>query len=86
MMGPFQLTISNRNENSIWQFASAAAIVAAVGLLIIRGWSVSPTGHPVIFEQDQLSSEALEQTPSSASKWVVLEDSRQLRPVLTFPH
>ncbi len=86
MMGPFQLTTSNRNENSIWQFASAAAIVAAVGLLIIRGWNVSPTGHPVIFEQDRLISEALEQTPSSASKWVVLEDSRQLRPILTFRH
>ena len=29
MMGPFQLTMSNRKENSMWQFASAAAIVAA---------------------------------------------------------
>ncbi len=86
MMGPFQLTMSNRNENSMWQFASAAAVVAAVGLLIIRGWNVSPAGHPVIFEQDQLISKALEQTPSSASNWVVLEDSRKLRPVLTFPH
>ena len=86
MMGPFQLTTSSRNNNSMWQFASAAAVVAAVGLLIIRGWNVSPVGHPVIFDQDQLISEALEQTPSSASKWVVLEDRRKLRPILSFSH
>ena len=30
MLGPFQLAMSNRNENSMWQFASAAAVVAVI--------------------------------------------------------
>ena len=86
MMGPFEIALSSRRDNSIWQFASAAAIVAAFGLLLIRGWDSSPQGYPVIFEQDQLISKALEKTPSSSSEWVALGDNRELRPILTFPH
>ena len=86
IMGPLESKLSSRPDSSIWQLASAAAIVAAIGLVMIRGWNASPGGYPVIFEQDRLISNALEQTPSSSSKWAVLEDDRELRPILTFPH
>ena len=88
MMGSSETNVNNirTKHNSLWQFATAATAVAAIGLLLVREWSFSPTSQPVLFDQDQLVSEALEQAPSSADSWVSLADGRKLRPVLTFPH
>ena len=72
--------------NPIWQFATAATVVAAIGLFLVRGWGDFPAGQPVLFEQDQLLSQALDHATSSPTDWVGLADGRELRPILTFPH
>ena len=57
-----------------WQYAVAATLVAAAGLLLVPDMNRS---------NEPLLSAALEQAPSRASGWETLEDGRKLRPVLS---
>lgn len=66
-----------RKARATWQFAAAATLVAAAGLLLMPD-SQQPDSY------DALLSSALESTPSMASGWKTLPDGRQLRPVLSF--
>mgnify|MGYP001581007698 CR=1 FL=1 len=59
-----------------WQYAVAATLVAAAGLLLVPDMNRS---------SEALLSAALDEASSRASGWETLEDGRKLRPVLSFP-
>lgn len=69
--------LPKRKARATWQFAAAATLVAAAGLLLMPD-SQQPHSH------DAILSAALESTPSMASGWKTLSDGRQVRPVLSF--
>lgn len=66
-----------RGERPVWQYAVAASLVAAAGLLLTPNWQEAPSG-------DAMLAAVLEDVPSMASGWQALEDGRQVRPVLSF--
>jgi hypothetical protein len=66
-----------QDRRPTWQYAIAASLVAAVGLVLTPSWQQAPQGDPVL-------ASVLEQTPSMASGWKTLDDGRQVRPVLSF--
>jgi len=68
-----------------WQFAMAASVAAVCGVLITQTIRDSSPGVPELLQEDRLLSAALEKMPSMADDWEILEDGRQLRPILTFP-
>lgn len=66
-----------RSPRPAWQYAVAASLVAAAGLLLTPDWQQTPAG-------DAMLATVLEQAPSMSSGWESLEDGRQVRPVLSF--
>lgn len=66
-----------RGQRPVWQYAVAASLIAAVGLVLAPNWQQSPAGDPML-------ASVLEQTPSMATGWKTLDDGRQVRPVLSF--
>jgi len=73
------VALSRRTARPAWQYAVAASLVAAAGLLLTPDWNRQGAG-------DDLLARVLEHTPSMASGWETLEDGRQVRPVLSFRH
>ncbi|NQY02635.1 MAG: zf-HC2 domain-containing protein [Halieaceae bacterium] len=67
------------------QFAIAASVAAICGVLIAQNTAFQSAGSPDLLNDDLLLSQALETSPSMAKGWQILDDGRQLRPVLTFP-
>ena len=66
-----------RGQRPAWQYAVAASLIAAVGLVLAPNWQQAPQGDPML-------ASVLEETPSMASGWKTLDDGRQVRPVLSF--
>lgn len=67
-----------RGQRPAWQYAVAASLVAAAGLLLTPDWDQAPTAG------DPMLASVLESTPSMADGWENLADGRQVRPVLSF--
>jgi hypothetical protein len=66
-----------RQPRPAWQYAIAASLVAAAGLLLMpNSQNSAPTGPTL--------ASVLESTPSMASGWETLADGRDIRPVLSF--
>lgn len=68
---------SQRGQRPTWQYAIAASLIAAAGLVLTPSWQQAPDGDPML-------ASVLEKTPSMASGWEALDDGRQVRPVLSF--
>lgn len=71
-----------RQRKASWGFAIAASIMAASGLLLVQGTGQQLAGPSPA--ADTLLAQALEITPSRGEEWDVLEDGREVRPVLTY--
>ena len=66
-----------RGQRPAWQYAVAASLVAAAGLLLAPQWrDVTPNGATL--------ASVLESTPSMPAGWEALADGRDIRPVLSF--
>ena len=68
-----------RPARPAWQYAVAASLVAAAGLLLTPQWQTSTPSSPTL-------ATVLESTPSMASGWATLTNGEQVRPVLSFSH
>ena len=66
-----------RKARPSWQYAVAASLIAAAGLILAPQWQQQgPTGPTL--------ASIMESSPSMASGWETLSDGRQVRPVLSF--
>jgi hypothetical protein len=80
MLRPAQanvLPFTPRRARSAWQYALAASLIAAAGLLLAPQWQGSNSPTAPTF------ASVLESSPSMAQGWHTLDDGRQLRPVLS---
>lgn len=66
-----------RQQRPAWQYAVAASLVAAAGLMLAPSWDDTAVQAPTL-------AAVLETTPSMAADWIALEDGREIRPVLSF--
>ena len=66
-----------RTARPSWQYALAASLIAAAGLVLAPQWQQSTTTGPTL-------ASVMESTPSMASGWEMLSDGSQVRPVLSF--
>ena len=71
------VALPRRRARAAWQYAVAASLVAAAGLVINSGWQQSPNAEHML-------ADVLESTPSMAAGWEALADGRKVRPVLSF--
>ena len=71
------VALPQRSDRPAWQYAVAASLVAAAGLLLTPNWQAStPSGSSL--------ASVLESSPSMANGWETLSDGREVRPVLSF--
>ncbi|TDG13553.1 hypothetical protein E2F43_08440 [Seongchinamella unica] len=66
-----------RRQRRAWQYAVAASLVAAAGVLLAPQWQQNAPAGPTL-------AGILETTPSMAAGWKTLADGSQVRPVLSF--
>lgn len=66
-----------RRQRSAWQYAVAASLVAAAGVLLAPQWQQGSPAGPTL-------ADVLETTPSMADGWKTLDDGTEVRPVLSF--
>jgi hypothetical protein len=66
-----------------WSLAIAASIMAASGLLLVRGTGQQLTDTSTT-GSDPLLAQILETTPSRGDGWNTLSDGRQVRPLLSY--
>ncbi len=66
-----------RGQRPAWQYAVAASLVAAAGLLLTPSWDRTPSNAVNL-------ANVLEEAPSMASGWIAMDDGSQVRPVLSF--
>lgn len=71
------VALPQRSRRPAWQYAVAASLVAAAGLVMTPSWQESP------ISEKNLAS-VLESSPSMASGWESLDDGLLVRPVLSF--
>ena len=75
-----------RQRKASWGFAIAASIMAASGLLLVQGTGqqlAGPSPASGTFSDNMLAQE-LDRAPSRGEGWDVLEDGREVRPLLTY--
>jgi len=70
-----------RQRKASWGFAIAASIMAASGLLLVQGTGQQFADNAVT--DPQLAQE-LESAPSRSEGWNVLNDGREIRPLLSY--
>ncbi len=70
---------ASSQRRAAWGVAVAASVLATAGLLLNPEWRDTDAG-------DNALAAVLEGTPSGGSGWQLLEDGRQVRPVLSFAH
>jgi hypothetical protein len=69
-----------RRGRTVRQYALAASLVAAVGLVLTGDWlATPPAGAP-----DPQLSRLLEASPSRGDGWELMADGRRIRPVLSY--
>lgn len=73
------VAMPQRSSRPAWQYAVAASLVAAAGLVLTPNWQESPTTEKTL-------ATVLESSPSMASGWESLDDGLLVRPVLSFQH
>ena len=66
-----------RKQRPAWQYAVAASLVAAAGVLLAPQWQQDSPAGPTL-------ASILETTPSMAEGWKTLADGIEVRPVLSF--
>ena len=69
---------ASQSRRAGWGFAVAASLLAATGLLLNPDWRQA--------ESDVQFASVLDSTPSGIAEWEMLEDGRQVKPVLSFAH
>jgi hypothetical protein len=69
---------ASQSRRAGWGFAVAASLLAATGLLLNPDWRQT--------DSDVQFASVLDSTPSGIAEWEMLEDGRQLKPVLSFAH
>ena len=74
---PSNVVTFPQRSRPAWQYAVAASLVAAVGLVLTPKWQDSTQSGPSL-------ATVLESTPSMADGWKTLSDGRDIRPVLSF--
>ncbi|MEP4148531.1 MAG: hypothetical protein ABJL54_15045 [Halioglobus sp.] len=74
---PSNVVAFPKRSRPAWQYAAAASLVAAVGLILTPKWQDSTQSGPSL-------ASVLESTPSMADGWKTLSDGRDIRPVLSF--
>ncbi|MEP5567491.1 MAG: hypothetical protein ABJN62_06635 [Halioglobus sp.] len=74
---PSNVVAFPQRSRPAWQYAVAASLVAAVGLILTPKWQDSTQPGPSL-------ASVLETTPSMANGWKTLSDGRDIRPVLSF--
>lgn len=74
---PSNVVAFPQRRRPAWQYAVAASLVAAVGLVLAPQWQSSAPSGPSL-------ASVLETTPSMADGWQTLSDGREVRPVLSF--
>jgi hypothetical protein len=72
-------TAATSQRRAAWGVAVAASVLAAAGLLLNPEWRGEESG-------DSALASVLDITPSGGPDWQLLEDGRQVRPVLSFAH
>lgn len=71
------VALSQRKHRPAWQYAVAASLVAAAGVLLAPQWQPDSPAGPTL-------AGILETTPSMAEGWKTLADGKEVRPVLSF--
>jgi hypothetical protein len=66
-----------------WNFAIAASIIAASGVLLLQGTGLQLADTPAMGSDPSLA-QILETTPSRGDGWNTLSDGRQIRPLLSY--
>lgn len=71
------VALPQRKQRSAWQYAVAASLVAAAGVLLAPQWQQSSLTGPTL-------AAILESTPSMSDGWKTLANGSEVRPVLSF--
>jgi hypothetical protein len=74
---PANVVAFPQRRRPAWQYAVAASLIAAAGLVLAPQWQAPATTAPSL-------ASVLETTPSMADGWKALADGREMRPVLSF--
>jgi hypothetical protein len=73
-----------RRGAAAWQYAVAASLVAAAGLLLAPDWRQNNADYHGSAAGNAPLAQALEQAPSRGTGWETLSDGRRVRLVLSF--